>query len=514
MRQFIARYAKKIMGTLLGFDRVLFRGLLPGLNHERGLRCFLAQQQAMLKDFGRFSEAITRMIRAASSASAREAGAPEQYLMSSRVRKEDVAKKILDERGVDQGLVCVLSAVEPCWSWQVFRSKERRTQTPQRRMRKCLHLYHYFADPDFGLMHIRIQTWIPFTLQVCVNGREWLARQMDRAGLGYTKVGNCFTHLDDPEAAQEIMDRLPRLDASAVLDRLAQTANPALSSIIDAVGAPYYWTGHQTEWATDVLFRRPSDLAAIYPYLSRHSITDLGTKDVLRFLGKKHTPQFQGEVLSDYKQRAEGVRIKHSVAANSVKMYDKAGSVLRVETTVQDPSQFKIVRKAQGDPRSEAKLRPIRKTVIDFQDRAHASNQVNDLYLDALVAVDPGDRLHDILQPVLERAKIGDRHVRALRPFSEPDLPLLRAISSGEFITHGFRNRDIFELLHPRITDEKERRRLSARITRLFRILRAHGLIRRVEGSYRYQVTAPGRRLVSAVIAARDAALSTLRQCA
>ena len=229
----------------------------------------------------------------------------------------------------------------------------------------------------------------------------------------------------------------------------------------------------------------------------RHSIADFGTKDVLRFLGKKLTPQFQGEVLSDYKQRPEGVRVKHSVAANSVKMYDKAGSVLRTETTVQDPRIFKVVRQAQGDPASEAKLRPIRKSVIDLQDRADACDQVNNRYLDALVAVDPDKRLRDILDPVLKRAKLGDRHLRALRPSSDPDLPLLRAVSSGDFMTAGFRNRDILRILHSEVASEKERRRLSAKLTRLLRILRAHGLIQRIDGSYRYRVTATGRRVVS-----------------
>lgn len=514
MREFITRYAKKIAGTLIGFDRVLFRGFLQGLNHEAGLRCFLAKQNALLKEFGQFAEQITRIIRSGSSECARAAGAPELYLASSRERKEDIARKILTDRKIDEGLVCVLSAVEPCWSWRIFRSKAQASQTPQRCMRKCLHLYHYFLDPDFGLMHVRVQTWVPFTLQVCINGREWLARQMDHHGLGYHQAGNCFTHLDDHGATQQLMDRLVRLPWSNVLDRFAYRANPALESLADAAGAPYYWTAHQTEWATDILFRRPSDLAATYPYLARHSITDLSTHDVLRFLGKRITPRFQGEILSDYKHRVEGVRVKHSVAANSVKMYDKAGSVLRVETTIQQPGEFKILRKAQGDFQGDTKLRPIRKNVVDLQERAAASSDVNDRYLDALAAVDPGERLRNVIDPVLKRTKLGDRPVRALRPFSEPDHALLQAMSSGDFITSGFRNRDILRVLHPDIESTDEKRRASARITRLLRILRAHGLIRRIDGSYRYQVTAAGRRVLSAVIAAREASVSKLRQCA
>jgi len=514
MRKFIARHAKKVVGVLTGFDRVLFRGHLMNLCHEKGLRMFLCTQSALLKDFGRFAQAVTGLIRTASSQVTQDAGAPEEYLNSSSIRKEDVAKSIIAKRGIDEGLVCVLSAVEPCLSWQIFRSRAEKTQQPQRRLRKCLHLYYYFLDRDFGLMHVRIQTWMPYTIQVCVNGREWLARQLNHAGISHVQAGNCFLRIDDMDAAQQLMDRLVASKWPKVLDDFVYRANPAMATIIDAANGPYYWTAHQTEWATDVLFRRPADLAAIYPQLSRHAISDFNTKDVLRFLGKTVTPRFKGEVLSDYKHRLEGVRVKHSVAANSVKMYDKAGSVLRVETTIQYPKEFKVLRRAQGDPDSKLTLRPIRKGVIDIKARADASNQVNERYLDALAVADCNQKLQQLLDPVLKRTKLGDQSVRALRPWSEPDQPLLLAISSGTFLVGGFRNQDILRQLHPDITDKDERRRLSARITRLLRLLRAHGIIERKAGTYRYHVTITGRRLIGAVIAVSGSSISKLRQSA
>lgn len=514
MREFIARHAKKITGVLSGFDRVLFRGHLTNLSHEKGLRIFLSQQEALLKDFGRFAQTVTAMIRAGSAQAAAAVGAPVRYLASSSIRKEDVARSILAERGIDAGLVCVLTAVEPCWSWQIFRSKSAKTQQPQRRMRKCLHEYHYFLDPDFGLMHVRVQTWMPYMVQICVNGREWLARQLQRAGISHVQADNCFLRIDDMATAQGMMDRLVALDWPKVLDGFAHRANPALATIVDAANAPYYWTAHQTEWATDLLFRRPADLAAIYPRITRHAISDLGTKDVLRFLAKKISPRFSGEVLSDYKQRVEGVRVKHSVAQNSVKMYDKAGSVLRTETTVQRPGEFRVVRRAQGDPKSKKIPRPIRKGVVDLPARTKASQEVNERYLDSLAAVNCDENVQRVIDPALQRTRLGSQGVRALRPWSEPDHSLLLAISSGNFLVAGFRNRDLLRQLHPDVTDPEERSRLAARITRLLRILRAHRIIERMEGTYRYRVTAYGRRLIAAVIAVSESSLSKLKQCA
>ena len=69
---------------------------------------------------------------------------------------------------------------------------------------KCLHHYFYFAHPLYGLMHLRLQTWFPFGVSVCMNGRQWLARQMNAAGIGYVQRENCFDFIEDVEAAQRL----------------------------------------------------------------------------------------------------------------------------------------------------------------------------------------------------------------------------------------------------------------------------------------------------------------------
>jgi hypothetical protein len=171
-------------------------------------------------------------------------------------------------------------------------------------------------------MHIRLQTWMPYTVQVCVNGREWLARQLDRAGIGYTKIDNKFPDLDDVDAAQKLMNRLVRLPWTKVLDAFALKSNPALATIQDHARGRYYGSAHQSEWATDVMFKRQEDVTALFPVLARHAISNFSSTDVLRFLGKKPHPLFRGEVTSDYRLRQEGLRIRHSVGFNGMKLYD------------------------------------------------------------------------------------------------------------------------------------------------------------------------------------------------
>jgi hypothetical protein len=515
VHRFIARHADKITGILSGFDRLVFRGHLLPLCHDGGVRAFLASQDVLLKHFGQFVETVTALIRDGATSVADRFGFPVRYLESSRLRKEDVANKILAEREIRSGAICLLSIVEPCSSWQVRRSREH--QHPQylrRRLAKCLHHYHYFLDRDLGFCHVRVQTWMPYTVQICINGREWLARQLDRARLRYTRADNCFPHLASPDRVQEIMDGMLTLPWPAILGEIVHRANPALASIIDAVGSDYYWTVHQAEWATDVMFRDPDSLARSYPALVRHAISDLHSPDVLRFLARSPSASYRGEVTSDYKRRIEGVRVKHAAKANSVKMYDKAGSVLRVETTINQPGEFKVRRRAQGKRDSERRPRPLRKGIADFRALAKTADRSNRNYLDALSVVDDSHTVAEVVLPVTDHATIGGRRVRGLRPWANPDLPLLQAIGRGEFLVNGFRNRDLLPLLFPGTHDPGARKKLGAKVTRLLRLLRAHGVIDKIDGTHRYRVTTSGRRLIAAVVAAGAASLSSLKQCA
>src|SRR4051812_32194212 len=300
---------------------------------------YLWLRQVLLKDFGDWSQSITEQVRSASERVARDAGRPVVYLANPSASKEDVARSIARRDGVAAGLVCVLSAVEPCWSFDVHRDRAKKKLELVSRYRKCLHLYHYGIDPDVGLMHVRVQTWLPLGLRVCLNGREWLARQMDAAGVGYDRRDNCFARVSDVARAQALLDEQLTTDWPGLLGRVAGAASPAHAALFgpaSAVPVDPYWSADQTEWATDVMFRSPAALAGVYPRLVRHGMLGLSCPDVMRFLGRKvpahggPNGHFAGEAVTDLKARPEGVRLKHRAGGNSVKVYDKQGTVLRV----------------------------------------------------------------------------------------------------------------------------------------------------------------------------------------
>jgi DNA-binding HxlR family transcriptional regulator len=274
----------------------------------------------------------------------------------------------------------------------------------------------------------------------------------------------------------------------------------------------YYWSAYQTEWATDVVFNNPEALAAIYPALVQHATLHFQSPDVMRFLGRKANGNFTGEIVTSFKDRAEGVRVKHWVRGNSIKMYDKAGSILRVETTIARTNDFKVLRPPNDDPNAKLEWKPLRKGVADLHRRAELSQRSNERYLDALAAVDDTTPCATLFDSVSRPVFIDGRRYRAMRIGDKDDLDILRAISRGEFATAGFRNREVRHLLHPSsfTAPPPDQRRLSAKVSRQLRLLRAHGLIKKVPRTHRYQLTDRGRLLTAALHATRDANIKQL----
>jgi hypothetical protein len=521
VRDFIARHAAVVIGTLCGFDRLVFRGTLRLLAHRGGMMNYLASAGVLLKNFKDHAMAMSERLKEASLAEARHSGRPVRYLSSTAINKEQVARQIARTDGIDHGLICVLTAVEPCLSYEVVSKRREQAIDLEPRWRKCLHLYHYQNHPLFGFMHARIQTWFPFAIQVCINGREWLARMMDQAGLAYVQRDNCFVWLQDPAAAQRLMDQQLRAAWPEVLDDIGRSLNPAHAAMFVARPIDYYWTAYQSEWASDILFRDAATLARAYPSFVHHALTTWFAPDVMRFLG--HNVPLSGrlpanlkkDVVSDFKARPEGTRIKHRLGGNSIKMYDKQGSVLRIETTINDAADFKVYRTPEGKPEAPLRWHPMRKGVADLQRRGKVSQAANDRYLQALASV------HDTTSVGKLAAQLGrpvhrdGRRFRALNPYAPADVELLQAISQGQFTLNGFRNRDLRQLLFDgQPTDQLQQRRQAAAISRKLALLRGHGLVRKVPGTHRYHLTARGRTIVTALITARNASIETLTKLA
>lgn len=380
MQSFLQRHASEIKGVLSGFDRIRFRGTIRWLASVRGMASFLGTMHVLLKDFNGWAKDRTERIRRASVSVAEDAGRPLIYLTSSLQRKEQLALAIAARDGIREGLICVLTCVEPCASFKVGPNKATHLLELRYGSMKCLHHYFYLLDRHLGLMHLRLQTWAPFTVHVCINGREWLARQLAAKRIPFQQRDNCFVDVGCSRRAQTLLDSQLRTDWAGLLDGLLRKVHPTHATLFGDRPLDYYWSADETEWATDVLFRSRKALAHVYPRLLRYAMTTFGSGDVLRFLGQ--APRVRScktaEITSCLKTRPEGTRVKHARNRNSLKMYDKQETVLRVETTINDPRDLKVLRPKEGEPAGRKQWRRLRKGVADMHRRAEVSQKSNE----------------------------------------------------------------------------------------------------------------------------------------
>lgn len=504
MQEFITVHEDCIQGVLHGFDRMIFRGTVRCISYTDGLGKYMNSQGILLKDFDHWAQRCTRRLADHFDALAKAVGRPCVYLASSAVSKEQRALAIARTDRIDRGLVCVLSCVEPCVSASIRRNAQSKHLELEFVPRKCKFYYLYLIHPVFGWMHIRIQSWIPFEVQVYVNGRSFLQRQLDKAGIGYVQQDNCFTRLDNLNKAQRLIDQLGRMDWCKVLRGLVEPFWPACQTgLLPEALASFYWTLRQSEVATDVMFKEAADLAGLYPRLCRHAIEAFSCQDILRFMDKSPS-RFRGEVTGSLVKLVQGVRVKHHVASNSIKMYDKGGSVLRIETTINNPKSLRVYRGPLDRPRQEVKWRCMSKSVADLARRETFCRQANQRYLSALAAVGlslPAAAVLDgVSRPVVQR---GQRD-RALRPVSPDDAAVFAGVMDGKHLVNGLSNGSVQAVLFTRAArDQKEARRRSNWVGRRLRLLRHHGLIKKLGIRRLYRITDKGTRVMGLALALR-----------
>jgi hypothetical protein len=508
---FCSKFGQHLTAILSGFDRIRFRATLRLLYEPSIMDRYLGYCGVKLKYFKSFAEKTTAKVKAAAYRAAELAGRPFEYLPRP-VAKDELAQQVVQRDKIKEGLIAIFSAVEPCLSYAIRGDRQTKQIKLVLETRKCTHFYHYYLHQRFGLVHVRVQSWFPFCVDVCLNGREWLARQMDHAGIGYEKRGNCFVAISDPAAAQELCLQQLQTDWAARLDELLNLAHPLHIELGKPIGQRYYWTATQSEFATDLCFKDKATLEALYAQFLHHGIRSFGSPDVLRFLGRVAPEHFcNGEVKSSLKHRPEGIRLRHTVNGNSLQLYNKQGNVLRVETIIVKPGDFKVYR---PDPEGQLKWQRLRLGVADLWRRAQVSQAANSRYLQALASVTGCTPLYQEAQTVCRPVFVAGKRYRALNPWSPGDGQLLEAINRGEFNLTGLRNRDLRELLYLGSAPIEERRRQSAALTRKLTLLRAHRLIRKLAGTHRYTLTHHGHRIVTGLLAARRADIDQLTRIA
>jgi hypothetical protein len=481
MASLVDRYADRIVGTVSCFDRVVITGTLPAICHAAAMAGHLRAHGVRLFDYPRWAEPLRDQLRAHAEKVAQAAGLEIEFIRRKDFRKEERVKQIVAQRGDHPGLVHVFSAMEPCPSFKPWYDKQTGTTSLRPCEAKCLHYYFYFIDSTYGLCYLRVPTWAPFRLQFYFNGHHLLASRLRAAGIDCALSDNAFVHIGDFQRSEELA-AVHAAPLHFFLDRLVREYCP----VVVPLGS-YHWSLMQVEYATDILWQRPGDLAPLYDVLVRTAVHAVRAEQVATFLGRKLSPLYAGEAGTDFHTRVEGTRIKHSLGKVSIKMYDKQGWILRVETTANDVTFFKHHRRVEHrNGTVEMKTAQVKKSIYSLPVLAELMAAANRRYLEYLAALDdPTAGMRDldrIGKPVSDH----HRTWRGFNLFAASDLKLFEAIARGEFQLAGLQNRHLQRLLGLR----------PSQISRILKRLRTHGLIKKIAGTYKYYLTKLGRSVV------------------
>lgn len=479
------RYGDKIAGVLSCYDRVIVQGTLPIFCYAEGMTKYLTARGIRIFDFTEFAKPLTEAVKSNAESLAAAAGLSVDYIRKKDFRKEDRIKSILAVRGEHPGLVWVFSALEPCTTYRPWFDKTAKRAYLRPDDGKCLHYYFYFIDEELGLCYVRVPTWCPFRLQFYCNGHNWLAGRLRDSQIAFEMLDNAFVRIADWGKAQQIADSWSPERLHRRLEQFARRYCPILGQIDES----YHWSLETVEYATDIVFQRQADLQAIYGELIRTAIHTVKPDNIATFLGKKLNGNYQDEMGNRYNVRIEGTRVRHSMGKTSVKMYDKFGRILRIETTTLDVTFFRHYREVeQRDGTTAMKYAPMKKTIYSLGALREVLAAVNRRYLEFISAVDdPSDgirKLNRVSQPVREQ----ERSYRGFNFFDQDDQLLFEVIARGEFNISGIRNKPLRALL-PGFT--------SGQISRLLKRLRKHGLIKKASRCYKYYLTPLGRQTVA-----------------
>jgi len=480
------RYRERMAGTLSCYDRIVITGTLPGVCYAGGMTSFLYSRGIRIFDYARFAEPLRDRVRACAQALAASTGVEIEHIAKAHIRKEEVVAKVLARRGEVPGLVHVISAMEACESYKPWHDKANGKTFLKPDSGKCLHYYFYFIDPRLGLIYLRVPTWCPFRLQFYCNGHAWLANKLRAARIEFTLADNAFVRIADLEGAQRLADELAPKELHRRLDHYAKVCCP----VLDEFRQRYHWSLMQVEYSTDLMFRSNTLLAPLYEQLARQAVLAVKAEQVATFLGKKITPQLAQEIGNRFATRIEGTCIKHRLGKVGVKMYDKFGRVLRLETTANDVSFFKHHRKVEHrDGHATRKVAPLKKTIYSLIDLREILAGCNRRYLEFLSALDDTAGGERDLARLSTPKHDGERTVKGLNFFSHTEQALLRALQRPEFNLRGLRRADVKSFV-PALS--------AASLSRQLQRLRTLGLIKRVARTYRYYLTRLGRAAIAA----------------
>jgi hypothetical protein len=461
---------------LEAIDRMYLNAYVPSLQTGGGVVYFLKTQlgvrvpsTAMVAPMSeRFVEAIERFV---------EREGIDLVTFEKGQRKDDVAQQYLAAFTGEEGMLFIGKAQEKA---SVFRTEKRRDAQGKkypwiiRSTAMPNHYYIYILDRDFGPLFIKFCTYFPYAAKLCLNGHEWLKRQLTQRGIPFEPLDNGIRSSDDAGRVQRIADTLDAAKIEAVFRKWLRRLPHPFAATHRAAGYRYQLSILQAEFALTQVLDRPLTGRCFFEEVIRENL-DIGRPDQMQLIFNRRvtrrTPgSFRTRVLTEGVVPSLHVQYKKS----KVKQYHKEGQALRTETTINDTYDFEIGRALHNLPA----LREI----------GFAANRrllrVESLSPDCLIGE---DHIDAVSQPIV----VNDQRAAGLRFGDRRVLALMQTLCLFTLSPTGFRHRDI----RTHVAQLLGRDYAAGQLTYDLRRLRLHGLIERVPHSHRYRITTLGARM-------------------
>ena len=498
---FLTKYKNDTIGIIRCFDRQLFSGSIIQLTYTEGLLRHLRANQILLKEFKPYAISLAKQLKENAVKLAEENNAKYIYRKDSKQSNEELVKEIIKQRGEHSGLIAVITNLEVEYGFDIQGNKATNKIELKARQRKCLHIYFYFIDEDYGLCYFRVQTYFPFKVKVYCNGHEKLALDMQKAKIEYIKSDNCFTWISDIEKAQQISDSLNVTKFHSKLDSWVEQYVPILKTLSRVWIMKYRWSIKQVEYSSDIIFQSEDKLNILYQQLLNYCNNTVIPENVMSFLGKRFSGKQSGRIQSSCKRTYNGFRIKHQCGSLSIKMYNKSGNVLRIELTVNDISELKVFREVHHKDGSVTKQQAqMENTIYSLPYLVYFGKADTNRYLDFLTKMEDQNKAISQLSEFTNRKTDNNRNYRGFNPLNENELSIFQVLLNGALIVNGFTSKHLKRYLSQYFKEQWT----SSKISRLLKRLIVFNLIKRLKKSYKYFLTEKGRIIITMFLKLRN----------
>lgn len=492
-------YREDILGNLFCYDRVNINATAGTFGYADGMKRFFYVNNFMIFDFVKIFAPVTDKIIKNAKNIEKENNLKIEYIPKTKsFRKDDKIAEIIKKRGTHEGIVHIFSQKETYNSYEPWHDKATHKTYFKNATTNSLVYYFYFIDRLFGLCFVKVPIRAPFKVVFYYNGHNWLENKLVKKSIPFKKIDNAFLSIDDFSEAQGICNKIRIPDLHQALNILVKRFCP----LPEEWNLEFNFTIAQVEYALDISFKNKDKLKYLYDNVIKTAMHTITPENIVNFLGKRFSNLFEGELGTRYNKRILGTRIKHQMGEVSLKIYDKFGSILRIEVTCFDVSKINVFRDVnKKDGSIEKKVAPAKKSIYSLYPLMSVFKNIILRYLEFISSFDdPTDGIKK-LDKVADDVFENNRKFKGFNFFNKSDEEILLTIADGKYCVRGLTNKDIRNQLISKTSNQ---------VSRIIKRLRLHGLIKKIRKSYKYHLTSLGRKIISAGLKFKNMSLIPL----